>query len=61
MVRENKILQFATANTADLYEGTFTFDMEEKDFQVSAGTFAIIKVKTLEERMKIEEFIETLK
>jgi hypothetical protein len=61
MAREQKILQFAMANTADLYEGTFTFDMEEKDFQVSAGTFAIIKVKTLEERMKIEEFIESLK
>lgn len=61
MVRENKILQFGKATTGDFMEGTFTFEMEDVDFQVSAGTFAIIKVKTLEERMKIEEFIETLK
>ena len=52
-------LQFGTASTSDFEEGTVTFDMEG-DFWIRAGEYAIIKIETLDQKIKIEEFVKTL-
>lgn len=53
-------LQFGTALTCNLYEKTITLEVED-NFTFSAGEFAIIKIETLDEKIKLEEFIESLK
>jgi len=53
-------LQYGTTHSADLYEKTITFEMPS-DFSACAGEFAIIKLDTLDEKIKLEKFIESLK
>jgi len=53
-------LQYGTVDTANLYEHTITFFFD-KNMKVCAGEFAIIKIDTLDEKIKLEEFIESLK
>lgn len=53
-------LQFGTALTCNLYEKTITLEVED-NFTFCAGEFAIIKIDTLDEKIKLEEFIESLK
>ena len=53
-------LQYGTAHSCDLMDKTITLEMED-DFSFCAGEFAIIKLDTLDEKIKLEEFIESLK
>lgn len=53
-------LQYGTAHSANLYEHTMTFEFDE-NVAFCAGEFAIIKIDTLDEKIKLEEFIESLK
>ena len=53
-------LQYGTTHSADLHENTITFEMQES-ITICAGEFAIIKIDTLYEKIKLEEFIELFK
>lgn len=53
-------LQYRIAHSANLHEHTMTFEFNE-DVTFCAGEFAIIKIDTLDEKIKLEEFIKSLK
>jgi hypothetical protein len=53
-------IQFGEALTADFEENTFTFEMDDPSFTASAGAYAIVRIDTLDEKMKLEEFINSL-
>lgn len=55
-----EIIQFGKAATADFEENTFTFEMDDPYFTASAGSYAIVKIDTLDKKMKLEEFINSL-
>jgi len=54
-------LQFGTAHSCDFDEKTFVLEMTDDYFTFCAGEFAIIKLDSLDEKIKLEEFIESLK
>lgn len=53
-------LQYGTVVTADFSENTITFEMDEC-FTIKAGEFAIVKLNSLQDKIALEEFIESLK
>lgn len=52
-------IQYGQVVTADFSENTITFEMDEC-FTICAGEFAIVKIKTLDQKMRLEAFLETL-
>lgn len=54
-------LQYGTALSCDFDEKTITLEMNDDYFTFSAGEFAIIKLDSLDDKIKLEEFIESLK
>lgn len=54
-----EIIQYGVVITADLCENTITFEMED-DFSICAGEFAIIKLSSLNQKIKLEEFLKEL-
>lgn len=55
-----EIIQYGNVVMADFEENTITFEMQEC-FTICAGEFAIVRVDTLDQKAKLEEFLETLR
>lgn len=53
-------IQYGNVVTADFSENTITFEMQEA-FSICGGEFAIVKLDNLSQKIKLEEFLETLK
>lgn len=52
-------IQYGNVATADFSENTITFEMQEC-FTICAGEFAIVKLDNLNQKIKLEEFLQTL-
>jgi hypothetical protein len=52
-------IQYGEMATADFHENTITFEMREV-FTVCGGEFAIVRLDSLQDKIALEDFIETL-